>query len=116
MRDLALQAAGGLAIAVALAHGIIAERSVFSKVRIEPRRARDLLRLIWHASTVDWIVVGGLLLVAPAFGSDAARHWLVAAAVVVYAYAAVANAIATRGRHPGWCLMVGVVALTLLGR
>jgi hypothetical protein len=36
-------------------------------------------------------------------------------AVVVYGYAAVGNAITTRGRHPGWVLMGVAVVLALLG-
>jgi hypothetical protein len=116
MRDLALQAAGALAILVAIAHGLISELKVFPNAQIEPKRARALVRMVWHASTVDWIGMGVLLLAAPAFGSQAARQWVVAAAIMVYGYAAVGNAVATRGRHFGWCLMVGVVALSLLGR
>lgn len=115
MRDLALQAAGALAIAVALAHGIIAEVGVFPKARVEPRGIRALLRMVWHASTVDWIGMGVLLMVAPALGSEVARRWVIAVAVLVYGYAAIGNAVATRGRHFGWCLMTGVVALALMG-
>jgi len=115
MRDLALQAAGGLAIVVAVAHGIIAERRVFPGVRIEPAWTLRLLRTVWQASTVDWIVVGILLIVAPDLGSPAARRWIVGAAVVIYGYAAIGNAIATRGRHIGWALMAAVVALALVG-
>jgi hypothetical protein len=36
MRDLALQAAGVLAILVAIGHGAIAELRVFPRARIEP--------------------------------------------------------------------------------
>ena len=115
MRDLALQAAGGLAILVAIAHGAIAELQVFPKTRIEPQRTRHLLRGIWQASTVDWIGIGVLLIAAPAFGSQAARQWVIGVAVVVYGYAAVGNAVATRGRHIGWRLMSTVVALALMG-
>jgi hypothetical protein len=82
MRDLALQAAGVLAILVAIAHGAIAELRVFPKARIEPR-TRHLLRGVWQASTVDWIGMGVLLIAAPAFGSQAARQWVIAVAVVV---------------------------------
>jgi uncharacterized membrane protein HdeD (DUF308 family) len=114
MRDLALQAAGVLAIIVALIHGAIAELGVFVKAHIEPSRTRRLLRLIWQASTVDWIVVGTLLIAAPMLGSQA-RPWIIAAAVIVYGYAAIANAIATRGRNVGWVLMTCVVALALGG-
>jgi hypothetical protein len=115
VRDMALQAAGVLAILVAIGHGAIAELRVFPRARIEPQRTRHLLRGIWQASTVDWIGMGVLLIAAPAFGSQAARHWVIAVAVVVYGYAAVGNAVATRGRHIGWCLMSGVVALALMG-
>ena len=115
MRDLALQAAGVLAILVAVAHGVIAEQQVFAGAHIEPRRTRRLLRMIWQASTVDWISIGVLLIAVPTLGSDAGRRWIIAVAVVVYGYAAVGNALATRGRHAGWCLMLGVVTLALVG-
>jgi hypothetical protein len=114
MRDLALQAAGVLAILVALTHGVIAELQVFAKAHIEPRGTRRLLRLIWQASTVDWIAIGVLLIAAPGLCARA-RPWVVALAVVVYAYAAIGNALATRARHVGWMLMSGVVALALAG-
>lgn len=115
MRDLALQAAGVLAILTAVAHGVIAELQVFAKARIEPRRTRGLLRMVWQASTIDWIAIGVLLIAVPALGSETARHWIIAIAVAVYGYAAVGNAIATRGRHVGWCLMLAVVGLALAG-
>lgn len=115
MRDLAPQAAGVLAIFVAIAHGAIAELQVFSRARIEPQRMRGLLRMVWQASTLAWIAIGLLLIAVPTLGSDTARRWIIGVAVVVYGYAAVGNAVATRGRHVGWCLMLGVVALALMG-
>ena len=114
MRDLALQAAGALAIIVAIAHGIIAERRVFPRLRIEPERTRSLLRMVWQASTVDWIGMGILLIAAPTLGSPA-RHWVIVVAALIYGYAAVGNAIANRGRHIGAFLMAGVIALALAG-
>ena len=115
MRDLALQAAGALAILVAIAHGAIAELRVFAKAHIEPQGTRNLLRGVWQASTVDWVAIGLLLIAAPSFGSQTARQWIIAVAVVVYGYAAIGNAVFTRGRHFGWCLMSGVIALALMG-
>jgi hypothetical protein len=115
MRDLALQVAGALAILIAIGHGAVAELRVFPKARIEPQRTRQLLRGIWQASTIDWIGMGVLLIAAPAFGSQVARHWVIAVAVVMYGYAAVGNAVATRGRHIGWWVMSSVVALALMG-
>ena len=115
MRNLAVQAAGVLAILVAIGHGAIAELRVFPKARIEPHWARNLLRGVWQLSTVAWIGIGLLLIAAPSFGSQIARQWVIAVAVVVYGLAAVGNAVASRGRHVGWCLMGGVIALALMG-
>jgi hypothetical protein len=115
MRDLALQVAGALAILVAIGHGAIAELRVFARARIEPRRTRELLRMVWQASTVDWIGMGLLLIAAPRFGSETARHWVIAVAVVVYVYAAIGNALVNRGPHVGWIVLSGVIALALLG-
>jgi hypothetical protein len=94
MRDLPLQAAGVLAILVALGHGAIAELQIFAQARIEPPGTRRLLRLIWQASTLDWIAVGVLLIAAPGLGSPVARRWIIAVAAVVYTYAAVGNFVA----------------------
>ena len=44
MRDLALQAAGALAILTAIVHGAIAELRVFTNARIEPRGTRKEVR------------------------------------------------------------------------
>jgi hypothetical protein len=115
MRDLTLQIAGVLAILVAIVHGAIAELRVFASSHIEPRRVQRLLRMVWQASTIDWIGIGVLLIAAPALGSDSARRWIIAVAVVVYGYAAVGNAVVTRGRHVGWLLMGVVIALALMG-
>jgi uncharacterized membrane protein HdeD (DUF308 family) len=59
--------------------------------------------------------MGILLLAAPALSSQAARQWIIGVAVLVYGYAAVGNAVATRGRHVGWLPMCGVVATALMG-
>src|SRR5215471_4794933 len=48
-------------------------------------------------------------------GSQATRQWVIAVAVVVYGYAAVGNAVITRGRHLGGYLMAGAIVLALMG-
>ncbi|WP_295809835.1 hypothetical protein [uncultured Nitratireductor sp.] len=115
MRDLGLQASGALAIFIAVMHGAIAELRIFAKVRIEPRGSSVLLRMVWQASTVSWIAIGVLLIATPSFGSQSARQWIIAIAIFVYGYAALGNAIATRGRHIGWMLMSTVVMLAMAG-
>lgn len=118
MRDLLLQAAGIVAIAVAVVHGVIGETRIFAaspRITIEPPRVRLLLRLIWLAGTVAWIGCGVLLIAAPSFASDPARHWIVATIGVVLAAGALGNALASRGRHVGWVLMGAAVVLAAAG-
>ncbi len=118
MRDLLLQGAGVVAIAVAVAHGVIGETRIFAanpRITIEPARVRLLLRLIWQAGTVAWIGGGVLLIAAPSFASDPARHWIVATIAVVLAAGALGNALATGGRHVGWMLMSAAVVLAAAG-
>lgn len=115
MWDWALRAAGALGIFAATFHGFAAEFQVFPRAAIEPRVTRRLLRVVWQAGVVDWLAMGVLLIAAPAFGSPVARRWVVAAAVLVYGFAAIGNAIALRGRHFGWLLLTCIVALALLG-
>ena len=115
MRDLLLQCSGLAAIAIALIHGMLGETKVFARARIEPPRLRMLIRLVWQAGTVAWIGGGVLLLAAPGMESNPARHWIVATFVVVFGFAALANAFATRGRHFGWVGMSAVVALAVAG-
>ncbi len=115
MRDLLLVAAGTLAIAVALFHAILGETRVFKRASIEPPRLRLLLRLVWQAGALAWAALGALLILAPRFGSETARVWIVALAVATFAAAAAGNAYATRGRHPGWMLLVVVIAAAIGG-
>jgi hypothetical protein len=115
MRDLLLQCAGFGAIAVALIHGVLGETKVFARATIEPPRLRTLIRLVWQAGTVAWLGGGVLLIAAPAMASEPARHWIIATFACVFAFAALANAWATRGRHFGWMALSGVVALAVAG-
>lgn len=115
MRDTLLLAAGLVAITVALIHGVLGETVVFARATISPERLRTLLRLVWQAGTVAWIGCGALLVAAPWMGSEPARHWTVITVIVVFAFAACANALATRARHFGWVMLAGVVVLAAAG-
>ena len=115
MRDLVLQCAGVLAVVVAVIHGVLGETRVFARATIEPRWTRTLLRLVWQAGTVAWIGGGVLLFAAPWMASEPARHWIIATMSLVFAFAAIANAIATRFRHFGWMLLSVVTGLAVAG-
>ena len=115
MRDLFLQSSGIAAIAVALIHGVLGETKVFARATIEPRRLRNLIRLVWQTGTIAWTGGGVLLLAAPWMGSEPARHWIIVTFACVFGCAALANAWATRGRHFGWLALTAVVALAVAG-
>jgi hypothetical protein len=115
MRDFWLYAAGTLGLVVAFIHGWLGETRVFAGVRIEPERLRLLIRLVWHCGAVAWAAVGILLIAAPWMGSQTARDWIVAAAVAIYGFAAIANAWATRGRHFGWAILAIIVGFAVAG-
>jgi hypothetical protein len=115
MRDLSLYAAGILGLIAAFLHGWLGETRVLARTRIEPDRFRLLIRLVWHCSVVAWAAVAVLLIAAPTMASAPARYWIVAAAVAVFGFAAVANAWATRGRFFGWIILTLIVVLALVG-
>jgi hypothetical protein len=115
MRDGLLQTAGAIAIVVSIAHGVLGETKVFARGTVEPPRLRTLLRLVWQAGTIAWLGGGLLLVAAPSMASDIARHWIVATFAVVFGFAAIGNAWATRGRHVGWVGMTAVVVLAIAG-
>ncbi len=115
MRDLLVQCAGVAAITAAIIHGIIGETKVFARATIEPPRLRNLLRLVWQASTVAWIGGGVLLIAAPLMASEPARHWIIVTLAGVFAFGALGNAWATRGRHFGWMVFSAVVAMAVAG-
>src|ERR1700730_3482551 len=115
MRDVLLQCSGVAAIAAAVVHGVIGESKVFPRVTIDPARLRTLFRLVWQAGTVAWIGGGVLLIAAPLMSSEPARHWIVVTLAGVFGFAALANALATRGRHFGWMALSAVVAMAVAG-
>jgi hypothetical protein len=115
MRDLALQAAGVLAMVTALIHTVLGETRVFATARIEPPGARRIIRAVWLGFTVAWIAGGALLLLASLAPAESVRMAIIAAVVPIYLGGVIGNAWATRGRHFGWMLLALVVALALAG-
>jgi hypothetical protein len=115
MRDILLQCAGALAIAAALIHGVLSETKIFPRVSIEPQRLRTLFRWVWQVPTVAWIACGALLIAAPSFASEPARHAMVVAFAGLFGFCALGNALGTHGRHFGWMVLAVVAALTVAG-
>jgi hypothetical protein len=115
MHDLSLQAAGIVAIAVALIHGILGETRVFARATIEPPRLRALIRVCWQIGTVGWICGGVLLMVTPSVASASARHWIVVTMCLMYGFGMVGNLWVLRGRHFGWAALGAVIMMAIIG-
>lgn len=115
MRDVFLQVAGFLAVITALLHAYLGETQVFSRVQIAPPRTALLLRLVWQAGAIGWFCLGLLLIAAPYLDSELARRLIIAASVVNFGFASLANAWALRGKHFGWAALAAVAGLSLAG-
>src|SRR4051812_50097736 len=97
MRDIILMCAGVAGIAVSIIHGVLGETKVFARASIQPESLRTLIRLVWQAGTVAWVGGAGLLIAAPPFGSESARHRIGATGVAVNAFACAAHPRGARG-------------------
>lgn len=121
-RSAALIAAGVIGCGVALVHGLLVQRLMVKRLSAlvsadgrTPAPVRRLIPLLLHFSTFNWFV-GGLALIGVAL-------WLGPEARVVtgvlvgsaFAFGAIGNAWATRGRHPGWALYAVAVGLIVFG-
>jgi hypothetical protein len=115
MRDLMIQAAGGVAVLAAIVHGVLGETKIFAKAQIEPAWIKLLIRLVWQCGAVAWAAIGVLLVVVPYMASEEARHWIIAMAIVTFGLGALGNAWATGGRHFGWMVLALSCVLALMG-
>jgi hypothetical protein len=116
--DAALATAGLVGSGAAVVHGVLTQRLMvrpFNELAAGRMggAVRRLVPLLLHFSTFNWFVGGVALIVAAgALGTEAR----LATGLIVgssYLVAALGNAWATRGRHPGW--MLYAVALVLIG-
>ena len=118
MQHFALLVAGLIGAATAIFHGIVTQRLMVKPIDRRLAAAdgvsitiRRIVPPLLHYSTYSWLV-GGLALVIAANGAGAeTRLWVSLLVGAEFLYAAIANAWATRGRHPGWMLMAAAVGL-----
>lgn len=118
----ALAAAGLIGAAVAVVHGVLLQRlfvaplaSCLAQTCGVPRSSRVLVPALLQFSTFNWLVCGIALVVSAMWLSDGARALAGTLAATSYAYGAVGNMVATRGRHPGGYLYAAAVALIFFG-
>lgn len=121
MQHVALSLAGLIGGATAILHGIVTQRLLVEPIDrrladapgISPTIRRIVPPLL-HYSTYSWLVGGIALVIAANVAGAEARLWVALLVGAMFLYAALANARATRGRHPGWMLMAVAVALIVI--
>ena len=116
--DWAFIAAGGIGCTVSVIHGLLTHKLMTKPALANapyPDNIRRLVPLLLQFSTFCWFF-GGLAVIAAPFFLSVPQTLVTAAFVgVFYAFGALGNLWGTRGRHPGWILLVIAVALILYG-
>lgn len=117
-QDAFLAMAGLVGGSTAVVHGVLIERLVVKPYEAflaaaprTPAAIRRIMPLRVHFSTIAWLL-GGLALIAAAgwFGPQA-RLATALCVGSLYLLGALANLWGTRGRHPGWLLMMAALGL-----
>jgi len=122
-----LTAAAVLAWAVGVAHSILGERLIFSRLRrgrlvptdggtlLQERHVR-ILWASWHLPTLfGWVFAAALLRLASESTGGGLTHPLVTSIAGGMLAGSVLVCYATKARHPGWIGLLGVAVLCWLG-
>ena len=119
--NLALELAGFIGAAVAIAHGVLVQRLIVRPFAEETQgnrkfsaTVRRLVPPLIHFSTIVWFAGGIALASATVLGAQT-RLAISIAVGVTYLFAAIGNVWATRGLHPGWILMTVALLLIAFG-
>jgi len=116
--DWAFVAAGIMGCITAVVHGLLLQKLMVKPIREQVRLDRNSARLVpllLHFSTIFWFLGGVALIIAPSL-SDASTVLALSVFVgTLYSFGAVGNFWGTRGKHPGWMLLVITLALIVYG-
>ena len=108
-----LTIAGVFGMIISLIHGYLGFRLVLSQIENIPKTTKLINEFVFQLSTLYWFCGGLMLVMLPLFPDDESRK--VAALVVAFLYStgALANFIATKGRHFGW-MVLAVITVTIV--
>lgn len=115
MNDLLLVGAGVGGVLVAIIHGYLGHKIVLPQLAGGTAQIRRVNEAVFQLSTLYWLAGGLVLIATPYFLDDALRRVFVCGVVFLYATGAIGNFWATRGRHPGWVILLVVTIMALLG-
>ena len=123
-----LAAAGALAFFVGFAHSVLGERMIFRRMRsgsVVPTNGGKIIgeghvRIIWaswHVLTIfGWLIAATLVWLANPTDQMQNQSTLLSAIASAMLVSSALVFIATKARHPGWAGLLGVAALTWLGK
>lgn len=118
-----LLVAAGLLVAIGLAHSLLGERYILTRLFRRPDLPRlyggdwftkRTLRFAWHATTVAWWGFGLILVVFATEGGAPDRTAALRAIALTFAVSAVVAAVASHGRHLSWPVFLAIAALSWL--
>ena len=115
MADIFLYAAGGLTLAIAVAHGYLGAVHVVGPSQAPNPEAKRILHAIMFLSAVYWFVGGAILIAAPHVLDGEVRTWVVYAIAAMLASGALGNLWGMRARHFGGYALLVVSALAVTG-
>ena len=113
-------ACSALLLITALVHSVLGERRLIVPLLrsregiLGAELARFLLRFVWHFMSILFAVIAGALL-ANQQDAGSGRTVLLLGTAIGVGGAGVFDAVATRGRHIGWPLLVLIGVFALLG-
>ena len=119
MVSVALDVAGGLAVAVGAAHSYLGERYILMRLLRRgdlPRLfgsdlfTRRTLRFAWHLTTVAWWGLAALLLVAARSPDPISRTALGGIVAGTFLASALVTLLGSRGRHLAWVVFLAIAA------
>jgi hypothetical protein len=116
-----VHACAALLIVTALVHSVLGERRLIVPLLrsregvLGSTLARFLLRFVWHFMSILFAIIAATLF-ASQFDGSSATNVLLASTAIGVGGAGICDAIATRGRHIGWPMLVliGIFAVLAL--
>jgi hypothetical protein len=116
--------AGGLAIALGVAHSVVGERRVVGPICARPELPplwgsaelmRRTVRFAWHLTSIAWLAAGALLLVFAGRVPEPTALLGVRVIAASFLVSAVLALLWSRGRHPAWVICLAIAAAAWLG-
>ncbi|MEP3889659.1 MAG: hypothetical protein ABJN69_04280 [Hellea sp.] len=111
--------AGLLSILLGLAHSLLGERLIFKGWRKTPpaipRRHQNIIWASWHIGSFLGFGIGGALIWLSHFPDwTSGLAPMLMSLFVGFVLSGLIVLYGTRGKHPGWIVLLAIAALTLL--